>query len=57
MTEKKDNFLDKVMKVGLFLGSIWLGPKFLKAFSGNQKNEKKINHKDKRERRNFKRKI
>ncbi len=36
----KDNFLEDLAKIGLILGSIWLGVEFLKAFADKDKKDK-----------------
>ena len=41
-----DDFWDDLAKVGLILGSIWLGSEFLKAFSDKKKNEDSGEHVD-----------
>ena len=36
-----DDFLDELAKIGLILGAIWLGAKFLEAFVDKDKNKDK----------------
>jgi len=38
--KKKETMFDKFIKIGLILGLIWLGPKFLKLMSENGKNKR-----------------
>ncbi|MEK6915141.1 MAG: hypothetical protein AABW89_01210 [Nanoarchaeota archaeon] len=37
----KDDFWDELAKIGLVLGSVWLGARFLETFTDKDKNKDK----------------